>query len=384
MNIVILNWRDIKNEWAGGGEVYIFEIAKRWVRMGHNVTLLCGQNIRDILPAQETITGIKVVRRGGRYSLYFWAAWAYLTKYGKDADFVVDVQNGIPFLSVLYSRKPKISIVYHVHNKQFFVELPYPINLIGYFIEKFVFPLFYRNIKIIAISKTTKNDLQRLGFKSKNISIVYCGIGSNKKEIMQKKFSKPSILYLGRIKRYKRVDLLVKMMPEIIKKVPKAQLTIAGWGTEASIITDISMRSNIRRRIKIAGPVSAFEKNQLLSKAWVFVNPSMGEGWGISIIEANQNGTPSVVFDVPGLSESVKHGETGFLAKDYDDMINKIVQILEDKTLRNRLSKNSVKHSSTFSWDKAAEQAFKVLNTAMNPKTRSFYKKVPKILESKN
>lgn len=361
MNILILNWRDIKNEWAGGGEVYIFEIAKRWVKMGHRVTLLCGQNIREKLSDEETISGIRVVRRGGRYSLYFWAAWNYLTKHGKDADLVIDVQNGIPFFSILYSRKPKVSIVYHVHNKQFFIELPFPVNLIGFTIEKFLFPIFYRSTKVIAISKTTKEDLIKLGFNAKNINIVYCGISNNKKKKINKS-SAPSILYLGRIKRYKRIDLLVKMMSEIIKRVPNARLLIAGWGTEATTVTDISMRSSIRKKIKILGPVSAFEKRALLSKAWVFVNPSMGEGWGISIIEANQHGTPSVVFDVPGLSESVKHGQTGFLARDTQDMVDKIVLLLKNQKIREKLGKNSIKYSEAFNWDKAALQALRIIS----------------------
>ena len=58
MNILILNWRDIRHEWAGGGEVYIHEIAKRWVRAGHTVTLFCGQDVRGKLPDEEIIDGI--------------------------------------------------------------------------------------------------------------------------------------------------------------------------------------------------------------------------------------------------------------------------------------------------------------------------------------
>lgn len=363
MNILILNWRDIKNEWSGGGEIYVFELAKRWVKMGHKVTLFCGQGIYEKLPEYEKISGIDIYRKGGRFSLYFWAAVYYFKKFRKNCDLIVDVQNGIPFFSVLYSRKPKIGLVYHVHGNQFFLELPFPINFFGYLIEKFIFPLIYRRTKIIAISETTKKDLVKLGFPKSNINIVYCGMNknSNGKNYTKNKFVQPTILYLGRIKKYKRVDLLVKIMPDILSVVPKARLLIAGWGTEASSVTDMSMRSIMRRKVKILGPVSESEKRSLLSKSWVFVNPSIGEGWSISVMEANAYGTPAVSFNVAGLSESIRHEKTGFLAKDKDDFIEKISLILKNKRIRQSLSKNARDWAAEFNWDNAAKKSMYII-----------------------
>lgn len=364
MRILILNWRDIKHEWAGGGEVYIFELAKRWVKMGHKVDVFCGQDVRGNLPAKEKIGGINIYRKGGRYSLYFWAFWYYLTKFRKTCDLIVDVQNGIPFFSVLYSRKPKVAIVYHVHDKQFFIELPFPLSLIGYLTEKIIFPLVYFKIKIMAISETTKKDLINLGFSKENISIVYCGV-TQKKNIKNnyRKFSQPTILYLGRIKKYKRVDLLVKIMPEILREVPRARLLIAGWGTEAASITDLSMRSMIRRKVKIIGPVSEAEKNELLSRSWVFVNPSIGEGWGISVIESNLRGTPAVSFNVSGLSESIQNNKTGFLVKDNKDLINKICLLLKNDKKRDSLGGNAMTWAESFNWNNAAQQSIEIMKT---------------------
>ncbi|MBI3985241.1 MAG: glycosyltransferase family 4 protein [Candidatus Levybacteria bacterium] len=361
MNILILNWRDTKHEWAGGGEVYISELAKRWIKMGHKVTLFCGQDVRGKLPSEETISGIKIYRKGGRFTLYLWAFIYYFTRFRKNTDVVVDVQNGIPFFTTIYCRKPKVAVVYHVHGKQFFVELPFPINIVGFIIERYLFPLFYYKTKIIAISKTTKDDLIERGFKNKNIEIVYCGINGKKQNASVNKFYKPTILYLGRIKKYKRVDLLIKIMPEVLKRVPNAHLMIAGWGTEASSITDITMRSITRRKVNIIGPVSEAEKKHLLSKAWVFVNPSIGEGWGISVIEANLYGAPAVAFDVAGLSESIRHGQTGYLSKDEKEFIDNICRILKNKELRLKLSKNAKKWANTFNWETAAANSLEVI-----------------------
>lgn len=365
MKILVLNWRDIKNEWAGGSEVYLFELAKRWVKMGHKVTLFCGQDVRNKLPDEETIDGIEIIRRGGRFSLYFWAFWYYLTRLRNQCDIVVDVQNGIPFFSVLYCRKPKISIAYHVHGRQFFIELPFPLSSVGYIAEKFLFPLFYSNTRIMAISETTKHDLLKLGFKKKNIDIVYCGISGLGLSNQYKKFTAPTILYLGRIKKYKRVDMLIKIMPEILKRVPNAHLFVAGWGTEGTSVMDISMRSGMRKKIKIIGTVNETEKKYLLTRAWVFVNPSIGEGWGISVIEANMHGTPAIAFKVAGLSESIKDGETGLLAITENELIEKICLILENKKLREKLSKNSVQWAKRFNWDDAAEESIQVMKKTL-------------------
>ncbi len=365
MNILIYNWRDIRHEWAGGGEVYVHEIAKRWVRLGHSVTLFCGQDVREKLPDEEIIDGVRIVRRGGRFSVYAWGAWYYVTRFRRMCDVVVDVQNGVPFFTVLYSRKPKIAVVYHIHGRQFFIELPFPYNVIGFLIERFIFPVLYRRVPVQVISKSTKADVIERGIPERSIRIVYCGIEPTKRGGRVTKFSDPTILYLGRIKKYKRVELLVALMPHIMKKVPNARLLIAGWGTEASTVTDASMRSALRKRIRIIGPVSESEKRNLLEKSWVFVNPSINEGWGISVIEANQYGTPAIAFDVPGLSESIRDGKTGMLAENEKQFIDHIITLLTDHTLRHAMAASALAWSKTFSWDRAARKSLTFIKQTM-------------------
>lgn len=362
MKILIFNWRDPKHSWAGGGEIYIFEQAKRWVKMGHEVTVFCGNDKEKKLLSFEIVDGIKIYRKGGRYTVYIWAIWYYFQVLKEKIDIVIDVQNGIPFFTPFFSRLPKISYVYHIHGNQFFYELPKPLSYIGYGIEKFIFPVLYQKVPIIAISETTKQELVKIKFPKKDISIVYSGIDGAKGLIKtSKKFSHPTILYLGRIKKYKRVDLLVHIFPKILEQVPKARLVIAGWGTEASILVDLVMKSPLRKKITLVGPVSNTEKKLLLSKSWLFVNPSIGEGWSIAVIEANLHGTPAISFAVPGLTESIKHGKTGLLAKNEKDFINKICKILTNPTLREKLSKNAKIWAASFSWDRSAKESMAIL-----------------------
>lgn len=364
MTILIFNWRDPKHSWSGGGEIYIFEQAKRWVKMGYEVKVFCAsQDVGKTLPSFEEINGIKIHRKGGRYTLYLWAVLYYFKHLRKNVDVVIDVENGIPFFTPLFCRIPKVCVVYHVHAKQFFYELPAPISQIGYIVEKYIFPLLYKKTPIIAISQTTKNQLIDIGFKNDKIEVVYCGMkesrGSMKGSI--KKSLQPTFLYLGRIRKYKRVDLLINIFPKIVEKIPQVRLIIAGWGTEGSYVTDLVMRSPLRRKITVVGPVTDMEKKILLSKCWLFVNPSIGEGWGIGVIEANLYGTPAIAFNVPGLSESIQDGKTGLLAKSEDDLVDKICAILGDKNLQERLSENATVLANSFSWDVTAKKTISLL-----------------------
>jgi len=362
MKILIFNWRDPKHTWAGGGEIYIFEQAKRWVKMGHEVTVFCGEDIEKKLPPFEVIDKIKIYRKGNRYSLYLWAIIYYFTRFRRKTDVVIDVVNGIPFFTPLFCKIPKICFVYHVHGKQFFYELLFPINYIGYLIERFIFPLIYINIPIIAISQTTKKELEGIGFNGKKISIVYSGINSlNPGKALKTKFSNPTLLYLGRIKRYKRVDLLIKIFPKIIEKLPNTRLIIAGWGTEASSIANLVMKSPLRRKISLMGPVSNEEKKTLLSKSWIFVNPSIGEGWSIAIIEANSHGTPAISFKVPGLIESIKDNKTGLLVIDEEGLVEKICLLLTNQNLRKKLTNNAKTWAANFNWDRSAKESLDII-----------------------
>jgi glycosyltransferase involved in cell wall biosynthesis len=366
MNILVFNWRDIRHSWAGGSEIYIHELVKRWVKNGNKVILFCAQDREGNLPEKEIIDNVTIYRKGGRYSVYLWAPIWYMTKFRKQSDVIVDVENGIPFFTPLFSRKKKICLVYHVHGKQFFYELSFPLSFIGYVLERYVFPFLYHNIPIMAISESTKRELTRIGFKASKITIVTPGIQktSFRFQGLLKKYKRPTILYLGRIKRYKRIDILISVLPEILKHHPEARLLIAGWGTEAPVISDLIMKSKHRKHIELIGPVSELEKKTLIHKSWVFVNPSLHEGWGISVIEANLFATPAVAFQVPGLSDAIKNKKSGFLCKDKKEFVEKLNLLLTDHKLRNTMSVNAREWAEKFSWDKAAQQSLSFLKSA--------------------
>jgi glycosyltransferase involved in cell wall biosynthesis len=219
----------------------------------------------------------------------------------------------------------------------------------------------------MAISKTTRRELVRIGFRKEKIHLVFPGIGSIKKTNGEK-YKKPTILYLGRIKKYKRVNMLVNVFRKVHKINPKVRLIIAGWGSEAPFISDFVMKNKLRKSIDIIGPVSEHEKADLYAKSWIFVNPSLHEGWGISVIEANAYKTPSIGFKVPGLSDSIVDGKTGYLCKDEEDMVNKILYIIENNKVREELSKDAFLWSKKFDWNVSALKGQRLIEKIANNK----------------
>jgi glycosyltransferase involved in cell wall biosynthesis/O-antigen/teichoic acid export membrane protein len=358
--ILIFNWRDVRHSQAGGAEVYIHEIAKRWVRDGSKVTMFVGNDSHS--PRHETIDGVHIVRRGGFYFVYFWAFLYYMIHFRGKYDVIIDCQNGVPFFASLYATEKTIPLIFHVHQKVFQQHLPFPLAGIAKTIEKKLMPFAYRHGIIITISDSTKCDLVNLGLDSKKIKIIYPGadlssILPGEKELF------PFIVYIGRLKHYKSIDTLINAFNEVQIKVPQSKLTIAGSGDELDKLKKLTQKLKISDKVTFTGRISDTEKVNLLQKAWVFVHPSKMEGWGITVIEANAAGTPVVASDVSGLRESVSHTKTGFLVAEgkHQQFAEKIAEIILNEELRFRLSTNSLEWSKRFDWEISAKKMMEII-----------------------
>ncbi len=358
--ILIFNWRDTKHMQAGGAEVYVHELSKCWVNEGHKVTLFTGND--GTSGRYEIVDGVEVIRRGGFYFVYIWAFFYYMTKFRGKYDAVIDCQNGVPFFSPLYVKEPIFAVVYHVHQKVFSEFLPKPLAALAAFIEKEVMPWAYKNVKFVAISQSTKTEMENLGIKGKGIEIVYSGINLAT-HLPGKKTKNPTILYVGRLKAYKSIDILIKAFKKVEATNKKAKLIIAGKGDEEKPLKELVKKLGLEDKVEFKGKVSESEKVKLYQGAWVFVNPSMMEGWGITTIEANACGTPVVASDVPGLRESVNNPHTGYLVNygDIQDMSKSITSIITNDILRKTMDEKSQDWAKGFSWTSSAKKFVSLL-----------------------
>ena len=355
LKILIFNWRDTKHVWAGGAETYMHEIAKRWVAEGNQVTLFCGNDTYQ--KRHEVIDGVRVVRRGGTYTVYIWGALYYLLRFRDAFDVVVDSENGLPFFTPLYIRKPIFLLIHHVHQEVFRDNLVFPLSTIAMFIEKQVMPRVYRNIKVITVSESSKKDIIKLGCSKKNeIKVVSPGVNLSSYKKMHK-YTNPTFIYLGRLKRYKNVDVAIKAFAIVVKEVSNAVLYIAGEGDTGSELKKLVKELQIEKNVVFTNKVTEEQKVRLLARSWVAVQPSSFEGWGITVIEANACGTPVIASKTNGLLDSVVDGETGRLVpvKNVEVLAETMIEVISSKQLLRKYSQNAYRWSKLFDWNKNAE-----------------------------
>lgn len=359
MNILVLNWRDIKNPDAGGAEVHLQEIFKRIVKKGHKIVLISSKfnGCKDT----EIIDGINIVRIGNKFNFNFIIAFYYLAKLRNEKfDIVIDDISKIPLCAHIYVKKPLMVIIHHVHGETLFRELPFIMASYVWILERLLIP-FYKRQKIISVSESTKTEISKMGILEKNVVVIHNG-NHNRPTIKIEKYKDPLIVYVGRIKAYKQLDHLIKAFRIVRNEIENSRLIIAGRG-DKSLLKNIALSSGLDSSVIFYDEISDEEKLKLLSEAWVFVTPSMKEGWGITVIEANSCGTPVIGYDVNGLRDSIKNNETGLLVKpgDIEKLAESIIRIIEDKDFRMKLNKNALKWSNNFDWNKSAEEFEKIM-----------------------
>ncbi len=356
--ILIFNWRCMKHAFAGGAELYIETMARDWVKAGHSVTLFCGNDRKN--SSNEYVEGVRIIRRGGFYTVYVAAMLYYLFKFRGKFDTIVDCENGIPFFTPLYAKEPVTILVHHIHQNVFRKHLPRPLALLASFMEETMMPRIYRHARYIAASASTKTDMETIGIDPDSITVINPGADIDAL-VPGEKSDVPLVSFVGRLKEYKHVDVLIDAWVHVVAAVPDAKLIIAGTGDqEAHLKKQVHARS-IGTSVLFAGRVSEEVKRELYQSSWVCVNPSMMEGWGITSIEANACGTPMIASDVPGLHDSVLDTVTGYLFPygDSATLAECIIKVLTKPRTRAKLAKQALEWSKEFGWQQVSERFLK-------------------------
>ncbi len=363
MKILVINWQDIKNPRAGGAEVHLHDFFGRIAKMGHDVTLLTS-GFKNA-PREETIDGIKIYRIGGRNYFNFVLPFVYWGKFHREKfDVVVLDINKIPFFTLLLEKKPLVGIAHHLFGKSIFLEVPVPMALYVYLTETLFFKIA-RNLPFIAVSPSTANELRKRGVKQ--IEIIYNCVDRNKYRLLSiPKTPYPLVTYLGRITKYKSIDHLIEAFKIVKQRVPEARLMIVGEGPYRKKLMELAKGLEV----EFTGFVSEEEKVEILNKSWVVVNPSVKEGWGLTVIEANACGTPVIAANSPGLKDSVKDGETGILYPygNVSKLAEIIIDVLRNKDLREKLSRNAIEWAKAFDCDANTQKLLNFLQAVATAK----------------
>jgi glycosyltransferase involved in cell wall biosynthesis len=358
VKILLVNWLDCANPQAGGAEVHLFEIFRRLVQRGHEVTLITS-GFPGCSPRDE-VDGIHIRRYGGRHTFALKGRSAVRLALAEDRwDLVVEDINKLPLYLSTLTRLPVYVIVPHLFGTTAFREASLPVAMVVWLAEKPI-PWVYRGAQFHAISQSTRTDLVARGIASNQVRVILPGVDAGwlAPDPAETRSAQPTFLYVGRLKRYKGLEVALEALARAVRHVPAVSLEIAGQGDDQPRLEEVAGHLGITESVRFLGFVSEEEKRRRLRRAWGLVFPSEKEGWGISNVEAAACGTPAVASDSPGLRESVRDGETGILVPhgDIAALADAIVRLSRDAALVARLGAQARQFAETLSWDRAAEE----------------------------
>lgn len=347
MRILWFNWRDIKNPNAGGAEVFTHEVMSRLAKKGYDMTLFTSR-ISNLL-REEKIDGVKIVRGGGKMTVYRKAKEFY-NKNKNDYDFIVDEINTRPFLSPAFVKEKPILAVFHQLASEFwFYETFFPLNFIGYHYLERKWLSCYRNIPTVTVSNSSKEDLEELGFT--RILMVPQGLSVTPLSKVPEKESSPTIAFLGRLKKAKLPHHAMQAFDLIKKEIPNSKMWIIGDGYMSTKLKKLDIRD-----VFFYGHIKDQLKFKMLGRAHIVLVPAIREGWGLVVTESNAMGTPVIAYNVPGLKDSVINKRTGILVEGNNPtaLASSAIALLQDTAMLTKYSNNALTFSRQFSWDNTA------------------------------
>jgi glycosyltransferase involved in cell wall biosynthesis len=351
MNIVWFSWKDILHPQAGGAEVVSDEIRKRLVADGHQVTLITS---RPPGAANEGyINGVRVLRAGGRYTVYLRAPGAF-RRIVKQCDIVVDEMNTLAFFAALYAKSErKILLAYQLAREVWFYQIFFPISLIGYLVE----PLMLRLLGLFYPLTLTESDSSQKDFRQFGLrGVTIFRIGMNLAPLGHLKPKQSTqILCHGSVRPMKRTLDTIKAFEVAKKTNPSLSMVISGdhSGKYGENIRRYVASSIYKSSIQLTGRVSEKERESLMQQSALILVASRKEGWGLIVTEAASQGTPAIVYDVDGLRDSVIDGKTGVLCPsgDWRAMGEAINHVLSDPATYDQMRHLAWETSKQYTFD---------------------------------
>jgi glycosyltransferase involved in cell wall biosynthesis len=355
LRIAVVNWQCRENPLAGGAEIHLHEIFGRLAAAGHEVVLLCGG--WPGCPARDTLDGIEVHRVGTRQSFPFLArSYWHRELAGRRFDVLVEDINKVPLYTPTWRLPKLVALVPHLFGGTAFQELSAPLAAAVWLAER-PMPHFYRGHAFEAISESTRDDLVARGVSRERIRVIFPGIDTAQyTPDPTVRSDRPTFAYLGRLKKYKGVDLVIRAFAAC--RVPEATLQIAGAGEFRPALEQLAGTLGVSSRVEFLGRVDEAAKITMLRRAWAILFASPKEGWGITNLEAAASGTPVIASNSPGIRESVRHGETGFLVPhgDVAAMAESMRNLSGERALVEHLGVAARRFAETFSWARAADE----------------------------
>lgn len=357
MDLLVVNWQDLENPQAGGAEVHLFELCSRLVARGHRVRLVCSGWAGA--PATATVQGVEVTRVGDRHTFALLGRGAVRRALAaRRPDVLVEDINKLPLFLANLTDAPMGVIVPHLFGDTAFEEAAFPMAATVWLAERLI-PRAYRRAGFHAISESTRDDLVARGVPAEKIVVIHPGVDAVRFSPSPdwRRTPLPTYLYVGRLKRYKGIDVLLRAVALARRERPDLTLDVAGAGDHRPELERMVEQLDIRAAVRFHGFVTEERKRQLFQSTWANVFPSPKEGWGITVMEAAACGTPTIASDSPGLRDSVVRDVTGLLVPfgNEEALADRLLRLSADPALVARLGMAARAHAERHSWERAAE-----------------------------
>ena len=319
---------------------------------------------------RETRNEIKIVRLGGRFSVYpMILTWLLVRRRSFDA--VLDCQNGIPFFTplVLPPKVPVLCVVHHVHTAQFGVHFGRWMASIGRLLEGPAARRVYRRHACVAVSPSTVTAMrERLGWTG-DIYLVPNGIARPRTTAIARADAS-SLVWVGRLVPHKRPELLIPVAERMALPPSRDRrvIDVVGHGPATGPLAAQVTAHGLDSVLRLRGFVEEQAKQALVAGALLHLNTSPGEGWGLCVLEAAALGVPTVAYDVDGLRDAVRDGETGWLVRDGEqlaDVVDQALKELSDHARRQAVAAACRRWAAQFDWRRSTARMAALIHASV-------------------
>ena len=405
MKILMLNWRCPTNPKSGGAEYVTHKHLEAWALACHEVHWLAGgypgaksyeklpvseitkKQCSQLSPPLSTVNSqlstapplstfdrslsrasrgdesqvVHLHRSGSPLTIYLLAPLLYWFKWHGDFDLVIDQIHGIPFLTPLWAwRSRKIAFIHEVAQSIWDLMAPWPMNIIGKLYERLYF-LLYRHIPFWVDSNSTKDDLVRYGIQPSLIHVIPCAIDLEPVAEVPEKEKTLTFIFLARLVKMKGIEDALRIIAEVKKTNPDVKLWVVGSGDSAYVshLQNMVNELGVETNVEFKGRVDEEEKVALLRRAHWLLHTSIHEGFGLTVLEANSQGTPVAAYNSQGLNEVISVGINGHLIS--KSKMNTNDYNCQDMRYHS-ICISSIEKSSRYSWQSIIATSINLIN----------------------
>ena len=174
-HILLLTDRDWTHPQGGGTGANLFGQVAHWLDWGYRVTVVAG-TYPGAEPVSRPAPGLELHHMGTRTTVFPRAAWAVRRGLAHDADVVLEVVNGITFLTPLWLKRPRVTLVHHIHRDHYVTELGRKGAVAALLAETVPLRLLYSGAPFLTISESAKRDIVALGVPEDDVHVGYLGV----------------------------------------------------------------------------------------------------------------------------------------------------------------------------------------------------------------